>query len=55
MSIRWPHSEEVIALGMVLLAASLTDRHIGEVTWFGWADGWLGSVMVIVGTGKLFF
>ena len=28
---------------------------IGEATWFGWAGGWLGSVAMIVGTGKLFF
>ena len=55
MTTRWPHSEEIIALGMIFLAGSLAYRHLGSADWLVSITAWVGSIMVIVGTGKLFF
>jgi hypothetical protein len=50
-------SVNVIIVGMMLLAASLATRHMDAPLpiFIAWAGGWIGSILVIVGTGKLFF
>jgi hypothetical protein len=48
----------MILVGMMLLAASLIARVVEQTDLsivVMWAGGWLGSIMVIVGTGKIFF
>jgi hypothetical protein len=44
-----------IAAGMGLLLVSLAARHTDAPALVAWASSWLGSIMVIVGTGRLFF
>jgi hypothetical protein len=44
-----------IAAGMGLLLVSLATRNDDAPAYVPWISGWLGSLLVIVGTGKLFF
>ena len=44
-----------ISAGIALLAVSLATRHSDAPAFVAWITGWLGSLLVIVGTGKLFF
>jgi hypothetical protein len=44
-----------IAAGTGLLLVSLAARHTDAPALVAWASSWLGSIMVIVGTGKLLF
>jgi hypothetical protein len=43
-----------IATGITLLAASLATRN-EDMMFTAAITGWLGAILVIVGTGKLFF
>jgi hypothetical protein len=45
----------VIAIGMALLAVSLATRNDDAPILVPWISGWLGSLLVIGGTGKMFF
>ena len=44
-----------ISAGIALLAVSLVSRHTDAPAFVPWISGWLGSILVIAGTGKLFF
>jgi hypothetical protein len=44
-----------ILFGIAFLVVSLGARHSDAPEFIAWASSWLGSVLVIVGTGKLFF
>jgi hypothetical protein len=44
-----------IAAGIVLLAMSLATRNTDAPALVPWLTGWLGAILVIAGTGKLFF
>jgi hypothetical protein len=44
-----------IAAGITLLAASLATRNTDAPAFVPWISGWLGAILVIVGTGKLLF
>ena len=44
-----------ILFGIAFLVVSLGARHSDAPAVIAWASSWLGSIMVIVGTGKLFF
>jgi hypothetical protein len=44
-----------IAAGITLLAVSLATRNTDAPAFVPWISGWLGAILVIVGTGKLFF
>jgi hypothetical protein len=51
-------SVNIIIVGMIWLAGSLIAAHSEPTTphiILQWAGGWIGSIMVIVGTGKLLF
>jgi hypothetical protein len=51
-------SVNVIIWGMLFLAVSLVAYHFEQTELdivVKWAGGWIGSIMVIVGTGKLLF
>jgi hypothetical protein len=48
----------IILVGTMLLASSLIARVVEQTDLslvVMWAGGWLGSILVVVGTGKLFF
>ena len=45
----------IIVIGMALLAVSLATRNDDAPAFVPWISGWLGSLLVIGGTGKLFF
>jgi hypothetical protein len=44
-----------IAAGIVLLVVSLATRNTDAPAFIPWISGWLGAILVIAGTGKLFF
>jgi hypothetical protein len=44
-----------IAAGMGLLLVSLATRNTDAPEFIPWISGWLGAILVIAGTGKLFF
>ena len=44
-----------ISAGIVLLTVSLVSRHTDAPAFVPWISSWLGSLLVIAGTGKLFF
>ena len=44
-----------ILFGIAFLVVSLGARHSDAPAFIAWASSWLGSVLVIAGTGKLFF
>jgi hypothetical protein len=44
-----------IVTGITLLAVSLATRNDDVPAFVPWISGWLGSLLVIVGTGKLLF
>jgi hypothetical protein len=51
-------SRTIILVGTMLLASSLIARVVEQTDLslvVMWAGGWLGSILVVVGTGKLFF
>ena len=45
----------LIAAGMGLLLVSLATRNDDAPAFVPWISGWLGALLVIGGTGKLFF
>ena len=45
----------ITAVGMALLVVSLGLRHTDGPALMTWISSWLGSALVIVGTGSLFF
>jgi hypothetical protein len=45
----------IIAIGMALLFISLVARHADAPAFVPWISSWLGALLVIGGTGKLFF
>jgi hypothetical protein len=51
-------SVAMVILGIALLAASLITRHV-ELNLFTatliWLDGWAGAILVVIGTGRIFF
>ena len=44
-----------IAIGMALLAVSLAARHADAPALVAWISSWGGSVLVIVGVGRVVF
>jgi hypothetical protein len=51
-------SRTIILVGTMLLASSLIARVVEQTDLslvVTWAGGWLGAILVVVGTGKLFF
>jgi uncharacterized membrane protein len=44
-----------IAAGMTLLAIALAIRHDEALAAVAWTGYWLGSFLVVTGTGKLLF
>jgi hypothetical protein len=44
-----------ILFGIAFLVVSLGARHSDTPEFIAWASGWIGSILVVVGTGKLFF
>ena len=44
-----------ISAGMGLLLVALATRNDDAPAFVPWISGWLGSILVIAGTGKLFF
>jgi hypothetical protein len=44
-----------IAAGMGLLLVSLATRNDDAPAYVPWISGWLGALLVIAGTGKMFF
>lgn len=55
MTLRLPSSAEMITLGIVLLWASLVDRWLSDTGALAAVTSWLGSILVIVGFGRLLF
>jgi hypothetical protein len=54
MRVRWPSSVELMAFGVVCLSIGLMVNQLDYYP-INWVAYWFGSVMVVVGTGKLFF
>jgi hypothetical protein len=52
---RLSSSEAMIMIGMVALVISLVDRYTGNMSNLTFFFSWIGSILVIIGTGKMFF
>jgi hypothetical protein len=56
--LRWPSDIETIMAGMAALGVSLVARHAeptDAMVVLAWATGWIGSILVIVGVGRVIF